>query len=251
MATFIAAGGLQATALSTPAYTPTETATSVPTLRPSPTNTLTSTPAAPMVSVTVDTNCRRGPGLAFAYWDAFLVGMEAEVIGVLPARNYYYIRNPGENKGFCWLWGEYASVTGELSLAPALTSPPTPTPTPRPFDVVVEFVNRHDCSGTEHATMRLVNISGETFESIELDIFDLDASTQLYGPAIDNAPFLNSASGCPSGSPALEPDQTKFVAGPIGSPPPTGNNLRVAIKLCTEDGLGGSCLARSIQFVVP
>jgi hypothetical protein len=177
--------------------------------------------------------------------------MEAEVIGVLPARNYYYISNPGENQGFCWLWGEYATVTGELSLAPVMTSPPTPTPTPRPFDVIVEYENQHDCSGTEHATVRLVNISGVTFESIELDIFDLDASSQIYGPAVSNSPFLNSSNSCPPGSTNLEPDQARFAAGPIGSPPPSGNTLRLTIKLCTADGLGGSCLARSIQFVVP
>jgi hypothetical protein len=204
-----------------------------------------------MVQVSVDTNCRRGPGLAFSYWDAFLVGMEAEVIGVMPARNYYYILNPGKNAGFCWLWGKYATVTGELALAPVMTSPPTPTSTPRPFDVIIEFVNRHACAGIEHASVRLLNLSGEVFESTEIDIFDQDASSQLYGPAIDNSPFLSSASGCPPGSTNLSPDQNGFISGPIGSPPPTGNSVRFTIKLCTGDGLAGRCLTRSIQFVVP
>lgn len=251
MATFLAGGGLQATTSVTPDHTATETATAVPTSHPSPTITLTATPMPPMVTVSVDTNCRTGPGLVFPYWDAFLVGMEAEVVGVLPARSYYFIRNPGDSKGFCWLWGEYASVTGELSLAPVMTSPPTPTATPRPFDVIIEFANTHDCAGVAFAALRLVNISGETFESVQLDIFNLDSSTQLYGPAVENSPFLGSAGGCPPGSTNLAPDQTKFIAGPIGTTAPSGNRLRATVDLCTQDGLGGKCLARSIEFVVP
>jgi hypothetical protein len=46
--------------------------------------------------------------------------------------------NPGE---LCWLWLEYAQITGEIDLAPLMTPPPTPTPVPFAVISVTASVN--------------------------------------------------------------------------------------------------------------
>ena len=41
--------------------------------------------------------------------------------------NYWIVNNP-DRPGECWLWGQYASVSGDTSSLPVRTPPPTPTP---------------------------------------------------------------------------------------------------------------------------
>ncbi|MDY6873758.1 MAG: hypothetical protein SVR81_07315 [Chloroflexota bacterium] len=88
---------------------------------------LTPTQEKPMVNVSVDTNCRTGPGKIYDWIGGLLVGEEAEVVGASTDGQYWIIRNPDQN-GECWLWGNYASVTGETADLPRYTPPPTPTP---------------------------------------------------------------------------------------------------------------------------
>ena len=122
----------------TPTLSPTPTSTSLPvgsaTASLPPTATTTGTvPSAPTVSVSVGTNCRTGPGKIYGLIGELKVGESAEVIGKKPSYNYWIIKNPDTN-GECWLWGEYATVTGDTSKlkeypVPALP-PSAASPTP-------------------------------------------------------------------------------------------------------------------------
>jgi hypothetical protein len=87
----------------------------------------TATPSIPMVTVSRGTNCRSGPGTEYKILGELLVGQQAEVVGVFPDWDYWIIKNP-DKTGECWLWGEYASVSGETADLPRFTPPPTPTP---------------------------------------------------------------------------------------------------------------------------
>ncbi|MBI3158206.1 MAG: hypothetical protein HYZ26_01230 [Chloroflexi bacterium] len=91
----------------------------------------TSTQGVPMISVSVDTNCRVGPGNVYDYKGALLVGEKAEVLARDPSSNYYYIPNP-DGSGNCWVWAQYATIEGDASALPVYTPPPTPTPTYTP-----------------------------------------------------------------------------------------------------------------------
>lgn len=99
------------------------------TITMTPTITPTGTLSIPMVSVSLDTNCRTGPGVVYDYLTALLVGEKAEVIGkyttVTP--NYWVIKKGSYT---CWLWGKYATVEGDISSLPEMVPPPSPTPTP-------------------------------------------------------------------------------------------------------------------------
>ena len=104
-----------------PAQAPTEAAT--------PTITLTATPSVPMVSVSIDTNCRTGPGKVYDRIGALMTNETAEVVGKNTPSNYWIIKNPDRN-GNCWLWGQYATVAGNTANLQEYAVPPTPTPAP-------------------------------------------------------------------------------------------------------------------------
>ena len=94
---------------------------------PIPTPTIT-TSSAPMVSVSVGTNCRSGPGKIYDLIGELRVGENAEVIGKNTSSNYWIIKNP-DAAGSCWLWGMYATVLGDTSNIEEYSVPPTPIPT--------------------------------------------------------------------------------------------------------------------------
>ncbi|MBT3336328.1 MAG: hypothetical protein HN855_04605 [Anaerolineae bacterium] len=93
--------------------------------RPPPTIAFTSTPSVPMISVSVDTHCRSGPGQGYESLGALTVGKKAEVVGKRTSHEYWIIKNPDKN-GECWLWGYYATVTGDTSGLPEYSIPPVP-----------------------------------------------------------------------------------------------------------------------------
>ena len=97
---------------------------------PAPTATiaLTSTPSVTTLTVSADTNCRSGPSKDYDYLGALLINQSAEVVGKNTITGYWIIKNP-ERGGNCWLWGKYATVTGDTSKLQEFSIPPTPTPT--------------------------------------------------------------------------------------------------------------------------
>jgi hypothetical protein len=115
------------------------------TTQPSPTTEISSTPepsftptlGAPKIKVSVDTNCRTGPGKVYDFVGALVVGQEADVVA-LPedSRDYVVIQNPN-SPGKCWLWTEYATITGDTSNLPKYEIPVTPTPQPGSISGIV------------------------------------------------------------------------------------------------------------------
>jgi hypothetical protein len=109
------------------AAVPTTMATMSPSAALTATMTLTPTLQKPMVSVSMDTNCRTGPGKLYDYLGALLVGETADVVGQSLDGQYWIINNP-DLPGECWLWGFYATVEGSVEGLQKFTPPPTPTP---------------------------------------------------------------------------------------------------------------------------
>jgi hypothetical protein len=119
----------QALTLSAPTATPT-----LPTNTPTPA--FTATPSVPEVSVTSPTNCRTGPSTAYDMIFTMNPGQSAQIVGKNTPTNYWIINNP--SGGTCWLWGQYAVVSGNTASLPEMQPPPVPTPAepaaPKNFD---------------------------------------------------------------------------------------------------------------------
>ena len=81
------------------------------------------------LQVSMNTNCRTGPGKAYEILTILRIGKKAEVLGRNADKTYWVIQNPSGSSS-CWVWGKYASVSGEISSVPVLNPPPTPTPKP-------------------------------------------------------------------------------------------------------------------------
>ena len=87
-----------------------------------PTNTVPPPVTPPTVTVAPDTNCRTGPNVNYDFVMLFKAGMNAEIVGKYTPANYWVIKYPGGNGNSCWLWGEYATITGDTSGLPEMTS---------------------------------------------------------------------------------------------------------------------------------
>ena len=244
----VAAGQTLAAPSVTPIFivTDTPTLTFTPTLSPTPTLTFTpvftATPLIPLISVSVPTNCRVGPGKVYERVGALLVGEVAEVVGRDPTGNYWYIRNPDVSGDFCWLWGEYATLTGNFAALPMFTPPPTPTPEP---DFELSYDGKDTCSGW-WLDLEVENTGGITFRSISITVKDTVLGTMLNS----STDGFTEKSGC-SGTvtrDTLAPGDTRIVSSPTFDYDPAGNKVRATVTLCSNKGLNGTCVTDTITF---
>lgn len=120
-----------------------------PTSTPEPTQTsapiVTATPAKVFVTVSANTNCRSGPGADYEIVGALTIGQQAEVVGQSSTTNYWIINNPNST-GTCWLWAEYATITGETAGLQEVDVPPTVTPLAALAPVINRVAVRFDSS---------------------------------------------------------------------------------------------------------
>ena len=217
-----------------PSFTPTQTS--------SPTPVFTFTPIVPQIRVSVPTNCRTGPGKVYDRVGALLVGEVAEVAARNPTSNYWYIRNPDAPGQFCWLWGEYATLTGNTSVLPVYTPPPIPTPEPA-FEV--RYDGKDTCVGW-WMDFKLVNTGGITFKSIALTLRDTVTDTVLSKYAdgfTDNDGCLDTVT-----KDNLDPGGARIVSAPAFNYDPAGHKIRATITLCSKIGQNGTCVTDTIIF---
>ena len=95
-----------------------------------PTPIYSPTPAVPMIEVSLDSNCRLGPGKVYDMVGALLVGETTEILARGSVLNYWVVDNPDYPGHECWLWGKYATVSGDTSNLPIRSVGPTPIPSP-------------------------------------------------------------------------------------------------------------------------
>lgn len=224
------------------------TDTLTPTLTLTPLPIFTATPAVPLMSVSVPTNCRSGPGKVYGRLGALLVGETAEVYGRDPTNQYWYIRNPDSGADFCWAWGEYATISGSTALLPVLTPPPTPTPTMTPtpspsFDL--DFSHMDSCSGW-WMDIAVINTGSLSFKSLTIEIKDQVTAVELTA----HTDGFTNLDGClkSSTTDTLNPGGSFVISSPQFNYKPAGHDMRARLTFCTEKGQNGSCITKKINF---
>jgi hypothetical protein len=229
-----------------PTPTPTETSTPSPTLTATPF--FTPTPVVPLISVSVPTNCRVGPGKVYRMVGALLVGESAQIYGIDPTGQYWYIRNPDSSSGFCWLWGQYATIIGNVAFLPVYTPPPTPTltftPTPSP-DFEAAYTSSDTCVGW-WVEIRLRNTGSIPFRSMGITVKDT-----VTGIVLANyTDGFTNIDGCLSSNTRdiLAAGKARVISAPAFNYDPSGHKLRTTITLCSDDGQSGTCITRTIVF---
>jgi len=227
--------------------TPFPSVTASPTLSPTvtltPSPVFTATPTVPLISVSVPTNCRVGPGKAYQRVGALLVGEFAQIYGRDAAGNYWYIANPDVSGGFCWLWGEYATLAGNTIALPIFTPPPTPTPIPA---FGASYAGLESCNAAWWVEVRLENTGGITFRSVLFSVADSSTNTTL---SLSDNKFTN-INGCTSSesSSTLVPGEKLLLSSPAFAYDPTGHNLRATVTLCSDLNVNGQCVTQVFEF---
>jgi SH3-like domain-containing protein len=110
--------------------TPAPIATITPTVTFSPTFTSTSIPTATPVNVTLTVkdkliNCRFGPGVRYELLSELSQGESARVVGRNELSSWWYIRDPGNPNGYCWVSADVTETQGAVEELPVLQSPVT------------------------------------------------------------------------------------------------------------------------------
>ncbi len=227
---------------STSTFTP-EPPTLTPTTTLSPTPIFTSTPMVPLISVSVATNCRNGPGKVYDYRGALLVGESAEVVARDATGNYWYIRNPDAAGSFCWLWGNYATISGNTSILPIYTPPPTPTPTLTPTpspSFNASYAGLDTCTTSWWIEVKIRNNGSISFKSVSISVRDTVSGVEV----VDLSDGFTDVDGClkTTTKDVIAPGDTYLLSGPPFSYNPTGHQLRVNLTLCSDTGQKGQCL---------
>ncbi|MBN1977355.1 MAG: hypothetical protein JW918_08135 [Anaerolineae bacterium] len=108
----------------------------------------------------------------------------------------------------------------------------------------------HDCSGQTHATFLIENTGDLPFEWARLRLEDLDDTLAVF-PESDR-PFKSTPTGCgfASEGETLGVGATGYIGWAIDFMT-SGNSARATITLCTENGGGGVCEERTLDFTVP
>ena len=234
--------------------TPRPSFTSQFTYTPLPTYTLqstytpqaTSTSGTPKVSVSVETNCRSGPGTAYDILGVLPVGQSADVIGRSAFDDSWIIKLPSNPAITCWLWVQYATVVGDTAGLPVFNPPPTPTPS---VTYTVVYAGTIHCAPQYAFRFDITNNGSITWQSIRISITD-NTTAAVFVHTLDN---FRSYDGC-----ALELDQQDLTPGETGPVTnvnpgqigynPAGHSFSAVFRLCSENGLAGTCLEKTLSF---
>jgi hypothetical protein len=126
-----------------------------------------------------------------------------------------------------------------------------PTPTPSP-DFDLSFDNIHDCGGLTTVTLRVENTGNTSFESAEVTLTDVDDNDKvLYGPLSSDTPYTQEPDACSTGGSRIETGRVRYLIAQPGAMPAAGHTIRATINLCPQNGLGGVCQERTVEFSSP
>lgn len=179
------------------------------------------------VTVSVATNCRSGPGQSFASLYGMPVGQVAKVVAKNSSTGYWIIEIPGQNGKNCWLWGQYATVTGDTA---SLNNVVTPTSAPR--TVTPTATVTVTSTSTKGASAAVSGCTDSTASNYNSAATVDDGSCTYIGNAVvggctdPNATNYNPAANANDGSctyPVAKPNAPAFKSYSCGVSGPDAN----------------------------
>jgi hypothetical protein len=244
---------LQQTEDAEEAIPPTEAPTAAPvasnTYTPTPESTSTATPdqadLEPIsVQVSMDTNCRSGPGKVYPYLGGLFVGGESTVHGIDPSGDWYYIANPDLEDSFCWIWGFYAETTGDTEPLPIFTPGPTPNTVP---SFTAEYRELETCGGDWQVEFIIGNNGPVTLESISVDVRDTVSDKQT---GLSEMNSFMAAVDCDlaADEDLLFPGESGFTISFGLSEDPSDHYSYATITSCTQENMEGDCFVVEFPF---
>ena len=226
---------------------PTET----PTPSPTPTSAYTATPDKVTLILSKDTYCRNGIFTKSPFVALMTTGQTYDVLAVDPNNEAYYVVEPNHTFTYCWLWGEFATVSGNAANLPVYTPQPLPTPTYTPTvgpDFTVLYLGKQTCGTDYYFRFFVKNNGSKIWQTVQINIID---NANLGTSTHSNTAFVDY-SGCSIASTEsdLTPGEGSNVAayntGQL-TIDPTGHSVSATFILCQTDSFGG-CQPKTISF---
>lgn len=169
------------------------------------------------------------------------------------------------------------TLTHQVPSAPIHTNTPTPTSTYTPtpsrtkfslpytpkvlgpgtggytaYGFKVKGFNIHWCGGVPWAIFLVNNRDSHALESLVLHLYDASTNQTLSGPVASDAPFMATDKTCVFGGiGSLAPGGSRYIGNSLGWVGLKGHTIQATITLCTENGLGGTCHQKTVEFVAP
>ncbi|NOH01303.1 MAG: hypothetical protein HND47_04700 [Chloroflexi bacterium] len=162
---------------------------------------------------------------------------------------YWYIPNPDLGVEFCWVWGEYATLTGTTAFVPVFTPPPTFTSTATSVPVLnfkLRGAGMDLCSGIWWMRVEISNLSEYSFKSLKIEMQDLD--TNAYRVTSSNGFASRKGCGAYTVADVIVPNGVFIVDGPKFDYNLRGHTLRGFVTVCTESELKGICTTNQGSF---
>lgn len=226
---------------------PTET----PTPSATPTSAYTPTPEKVTLTLSKDTYCRAGIYTKSPFVALMTAGQTYDVLAVDPAKDAYYVVEPNHTFTYCWLWGEFASISGNSASLPVYTPQPLPTPTFTPTlgpDFSITYLDMQTCGADYYFRFLIKNNGSRIWEAVQVNIAD----NANNGSGLHTNTAFVDYSGCTAGLPNADiiPGEAANMAaynnGQLNVNP-TGHNVTAFFTLCQTDSSGG-CQSKSISF---
>lgn len=219
--------------------TPTPADTETPTLEPS----ATPTEVPPVAEVARESNCRIGPAGGYDLVATYQAGKLLNIVARDLGGGFVFVQNPEKPEEQCYILENNVKISGGIASLPQITPPPSPTAAP---NFTVEFWKFAMCKDFYVAHFKVVNTGSIQFRSAYVKVTDqkLNKSVEqsllafdLYEGCIiakNIAPLL------PGGSGYLQSAYYKWDPRP--------NKQFAVFQLCTEQGLKGACVTKTLEF---
>lgn len=240
---------LQPAATLEPTQAQTPTFTQTPSLTLTPTVTATFTMAGVTMTAGQDLSCVKGPKWDLYDWVAVI--KQGETVTLLARASpdwgeYYYVRMSDGTE--CWAYGGSSTKHGDTSSLPIKEAPPTPTPTIA-VAYSVSYLSTTHCGAAYIFRFQVNNTGTVTLEFIRIIV--TDNTTAITVTHIRDQFRSFNGCGLESSKFSLPPGQGGLVAnadpGQLGYNP-AGHSITAAFTICTADGLGGTCVNRTLNF---
>jgi hypothetical protein len=196
-----------------------------------------------------DLSCVKGP--KFDLYDWVAVIKQGETVTLLARSSpdwgeYYYVRKSDGTE--CWAFGGSSTKSGDTASLPVKEAPPTPTPKIM-VDYSVSYNSTITCGGDYAFNFQVNNTGTLNLESIRIVVTDNPTATTTTNQ-LDS---FRSYNGCVLDveKPALPPGQGAVVSNVNPGQfnyNPAGHNITAAFTICSANGLGGTCINRTINF---
>ena len=197
----------------------------------------------PRVSVSVDTNCRSGPGKVYLYQAGFFVGEEATVHGINDSGTWLYISHPDVPGGFCWIWGKHAITSITTAYLPVFT--PGPTPNTKP-DFAAKFHELEQCGGKWIVEFTIQNTGSVPLESISVHVNNT-VNSESGKVQMNN---FKAQNGCNIilNQDRLDLGTSGYTISQSFTNDPSGDLCYAIITICSEEDLAFPCRKREFSF---